>query len=289
MPLPLSLLPSLARAVDVSTRNDAISGCIVGERDYVASYLATLRNVWRLLGGSSELFVAVLPPSLERAIGCDYAVVLQAEDWFKLVFVEAKWARPDWDERRAPSALARAHYFPPPAAVPPKISRFSDQIDRQAAWLLGPGHHEHFIAEMFLQVVSPAAAVAPYNNLAFFDQLGSTFITHARAREVVVPPPIGGTMQFSATLRWHSSAGGALSGQQVALGGGHGLDAAQLLDGVVECRFGKVIHGAWQDHLAALGQELGADPTDLHALRALGLRQLLVVGGLAPPQWKKTS
>lgn len=276
MALPLSLLPSVAHAVDISTRCDAIAGCLVGERDYVASFLATLRGAWRLLGGSAELFTAVLQPGSEQLIGCDFAIVFQAEDAYKLVLIEAKWARPNWDKRKRTSAAANAEYL----LAPQNISRFSDQIARQAAWLAAnPGP---FVAEMFIQINAAATVPPPYNDPAYFDQLGSTFITHQQARQVIAPPLRGGMMQFPPTQLWHVGNGfGSIQTQALAR---NSMNAEALFSGVVECRFGVAMNGQWQDHVPLPPGPEGLPPPQA-LLQALGLNQILVVNGQRPPQW----
>jgi hypothetical protein len=279
MPLPLFLLPDLARAADVSTRNDASAGCIVGERDYVASFLATLRNLWRLLGGTAELFSAVLSPTMEQRTGCDYAIVLQTDHLFKLVLFEAKWVRPRWDSRRYPTAVARARYFPAPAPVA-NISRFSDQIARQSAWITA--HPGHFIAEMFLQVDASVATDPPYNNPALFDQLGSTFVPHMPVSALVQPPVLGG-IQFPATRLWHAG----VAGPQIVACAGH-VHVQALLEQVVDCAYGEPMPGTWDRHFAALLAEDGipANQVDFPPpLARLGLRHLLVVDGTSPERW----
>ena len=221
----------------------------------------------------------MLSSNIEQLIGCDFALLLNAGDRFKLIYIEAKRTQKEWDRRRNPSPVAAAHY-----GIAMRISRFSDQIGRQAVWLAG--HNAHFIAEMFLQVVSPAVADPPYDNPLLFDPQGSTFITHQRAREVVDPPIIGGTVQFPVIETWTTpAAGGGPSGQEIALNG-HALNIEQLLNGVIECRFGEVVHGDWRTHIAALAMHQGAAPGDLTGyLRALGLRAILIVDGEAPPAW----
>ena len=292
MPLPFSLLPGLARAADVATRNDAISHCIVGERDYVANFLATLRNVWRLLGGDANLHNVILPPAVEQLTGCDFALVLQTPRSFKALLVEAKWVRrvgyKGWDYRSAPSDEAIARYFAG-AAGPPRISHFSDQIARQAAWQFM--HPQFAIAEMFLQLVTPAAAAPPYNNPTLFDEWGSTFIAHARAASVINPPPVAGATQFPPTRLWHSApAGGGLSVEVEALAAPHSMHVQDLLNLLVACKIGRPIAGQWLAHLIALRggeghrNQLLRDPEAV--LGELGLRHALILRGAAPRAWK---
>jgi hypothetical protein len=270
--LPLSLIPSIARAVDISTRQDAIAGHIAGERDYMGAFLATFRNVWRLLGGRGEMFNAVLPPNSEQATGCDVMLILQGEKTFKLVLLEAKWVRSGpWDKHRAKgSGAANARYGPPP----PSKSRFSDQIARQQAWQLA--NPSHFIAEMFLQLDAPFPPT--YNNALVYDQQGSTFITHARASDVVSPPLIAGTVQIPAVSLWNTAAN-----EQLALQG-FWMDAQALLQGVVDCQFGEPMSGRWLDHINEFAQtELPKSP--LSAMTSVGLSHMLILEGETPTTW----
>lgn len=71
MALPLSVLPGMAYAADVATRNDAIAGMVVSERDYVSTWLTTLRNNWRMLGGQASMAFVTLLPGYEQLLRRD--------------------------------------------------------------------------------------------------------------------------------------------------------------------------------------------------------------------------
>ena len=182
MGLPLKLLPGLAYAADTSTRQDAVRGRVVNERDYVSSWLATTRNLWRMLGGSG--YCATLPAVKEQEIGCDGLFVLQGPDFHKYFYFEAKRVKMNFDKKQKASICSHAEYGVGVAGVG-DYSHFSDQIGRQAQWLVG--HPNDVIAELFLnfEEVTPPLTSPP------FDLYGSTVVRHPFARGYVSPPATG--------------------------------------------------------------------------------------------------
>ena len=278
MALPLELIPALARAADIATRNDAASGLWVGERDYVAGFLATLRNAWRLLGGEAELRMGNLGTIAESLLGCDFLLVLQSDDCFKYGLFEAKWVRrptakgSSWDYGSPPSIAAKQHFYPPPLVVPKKVSHFSDQLARQQNWLTllaKAGMPKPFVAEMFLQLAKPGGGGAPYDNPALFDQRGSTFLWHREARERIAPPLLGAP-QYTPVKHW-SSGGGTVIANALMFGLPKTVDA--LLEEVLACREGDPVFGRWEQR---------PPPPALLKQR----HSVLLLRGEAPPSWR---
>lgn len=276
--MPLELIPALARAADIATRNDAATGLWVGERDYVAAFLATLRNTWRLLGGEAELRMRNLASTAETLLGCDFLLVLQGDHFFKYGLFEAKWVRSPtskgsrWDYGSPPSTSAVSHYYPPPLIAPKRISHFSDQLARQQDWLsklAREGIPRPFVAEMFLQLAKPGAGGAPYDNAALFDQSGSTFLWHHEARARIAPPLLAAP-QFTPARHW-SSCGGALITSAMTSTPGRTIDS--LLEDVIACRQGDPVSGRWERRPQALA-------------RLSRGRNVLLLRGLAPPNWR---
>lgn len=176
MPLPLSMLPRLAYAADAATRRDATLGLVVSERDYVSSWLATTRNLWRMLGGKG--FCQTLPLNRETQLGCDGLIVLEGVSSYKYFYFEAKRLRPGFDSLKTPSQQALAEFVIP---LPAQYSHFSDQLGRQSQWLIH--HPQDQMFEMFLNFNQIHALTAPP-----FDIFGSTLVPHSVARSHVTPP-----------------------------------------------------------------------------------------------------
>lgn len=153
----LPLVPKLTYLADAATRRDHSMGLIDDERAYVATLLARTRDLWSLLGGSSQ-YVAFQPSTVaERKYGIDGILLISAFDCFKVVAFEAK--RPgfglprNWDTRLKPAL--------------PHDSRFNRQLEAQKSiqldgWVTGG---------LFINELPPGKP-----GMATADKLGSTFI-----------------------------------------------------------------------------------------------------------------
>lgn len=249
MSLPLSLLPSFVYAADVSTRQDAIRGAIANERDYVSSWLATLRNSWRMHGGKGETYFRSLPGKIETKSGCDGMFLVVGAGRLKIMLFEAKVLnrRMDSHQRRpSPAAILRWG-----AAVPP-LSHFSDQLARQADWLAA--HHAHAIVEMFINLRPPVAPFIP----PLFDPSGSTCVRHDVALQHVNPPLVGGVPQIPPGQKWRANPDVI---QIAGVGSANWYDEFQEF---VNCRLGRpiVVPGAvesdeWFRHVNQILGEFG--------------------------------
>lgn len=98
--LPLKLIPKLAICADIATATDAKNGMIVSERDYVSCYLTTLRNIWRLLGGSAHFQGWTNAKHFEEASGTDFALVIANKQRFKIALIEAKRTYNGFDAKK---------------------------------------------------------------------------------------------------------------------------------------------------------------------------------------------
>src|SRR5471032_1533681 len=165
--LPLATLPSIVYAADAAIRQSASFGEIVSERDYVTAWLTTAKNIWRMLGGRS--FCKTLNFTNECRIGADIIFVIGGPSFYKYFYLEAKRLLPDFDKnKKNASAAAMAIYGVGPGT---QVSRFSDQLARQQAWIAG--HAGDVICEIFLHF--PGYFCGPPG----YDFFGSTLVRQA--------------------------------------------------------------------------------------------------------------
>lgn len=213
MVMPLNLLPDIVFSADVATRNDASLGLIANERDYMSTWLTTSRNLWRILGGTSSLMT--LPDDIERKIGADILICVRGPLHSKYLFIEAKRYKTKFDSLKNPSPAAVANFGIPTA---PKISRFTDQIVRQAAHLAI--HPNHVIYEMFLHMENTVPPL-PYQ------QFGSTLVSHSTVRNVF--PPVGARSPYNV---WNMGDVTPLVGMNPS------LSIKEILSEVIACNLG---------------------------------------------------
>jgi hypothetical protein len=145
---------------DREARSDLIIGSIVSENDYTSNFTGALRrNINSYSRTGLTATSRLLTPKIERSTGCDAAVVVQANDFAKVLLIEGKWPKisvPNhaWDW----SQTATGH------------SHFSDQLARQAQHI-----RRYAIPEMFY-CEFPFGKQPPYMNLN-----GSSCVWHADA------------------------------------------------------------------------------------------------------------
>ena len=219
--LPLALLPSLAYAADASVRQDAKNKLVHDEREYVGAWLATTRNLWRMLGGAAV--IQTLPASQETLMGCDGLVVFQGKDilgneCYKFAYFEAKRLHSGFDKLQPRSSAAFSEY----GIAAPNYSHFSDQIGRQSQWLK-KGHGSDVIFELFVNLEELAMC-----KKSPFDLYGSTCVLHEYARSYVLPPI--GTLPV--TNKWKV--------KDVKSIAAHGSSVADLFDAIINCQEGKL-------------------------------------------------
>ncbi len=205
----LPLVPKLTCLADAATRRDHSLGLIDDERAYVATLLARTRDLWSLLGGSSQ-YVAFQPSTVaERKYGIDGILLIHAFDCFKVVAFEAK--RPgfglprNWD----------ATLYPPH----PHLSRFNRQLESQKAiqldgWVTGG---------LFINELPPGEP-----GIATADKLGSTFI------EWRILHPYSANVVATFPHKWKTSDLAAL----MLTPGVQALGLEDLLTRVVNCEDG---------------------------------------------------
>lgn len=166
-----ALVPKVVYLADCATRVDLYEQSIADERAYVAAWLARARDMWRSQGGSSYFAARHPDQGEEVANGIDAILVIQIDDLYKAVGIEAK--RPGlgtprgWDNKL-------------PA---PKLSRFHHQLNKQSylaskGWAMGA----MFINEICPGVAGPAGT----------DRHGATFMQQPPLL-AASPAIVGGT------------------------------------------------------------------------------------------------
>lgn len=280
MALPLSVLPGMAYAADVATRNDAIAGMVVSERDYVSTWLTTLRNNWRMLGGQASMAFVTLLPGYEQLLGCDGAIVVEdaVTKQFKILLFEAKRIRLNMDVLKSHKNIAHTAVEYGVAASPSYHSHFSDQIARQAGVVAANPHVS--IVEIFLSLNSPVAPFVP----PVFDAHGSACVDHHAARDYVTPPAtVPPAPQIAFNAAWDH-----VADLPIVCNVAPGRNLKSTLDDLVACRIGRPV--THPDGAAGILRELNPDVNQLigqqvvplpAVLRALGLRYFLHVTGEA--------
>ncbi|NHV26513.1 hypothetical protein [Burkholderia sp. D-99] len=280
MALPLSVLPGMAYAADVATRNDAIAGMIVSERDYVSTWLTTLRNNWRMLGGQASMAFVTLLPGQEQLLGCDGAIVVEdtVTKQFKILLFEAKRIRPNMDVLKNHNHIAHTMVEYGVAASPSYHSHFSDQIARQAGFVAA--NPQVPVVEIFLSLNSPVAPFVP----PVFDAYGSACVDHSAARDYVAPPaavPPAAQILFNAA--WNH-----LADLPIVCNVAPGRNLKSTLEDLVACRIGRPL--THPDGAVGILRELHPDVNQLigqqvvqlpRVLQALGLSYFLHVTGAA--------
>lgn len=152
------LTPKVAYLADCATRRDLADLSIADERAYVAAWLTRIRDMWAAQG-SPSFFVARQPTyAQEVANGIDAILVIQIDDYYKAIGIEAKrpgmGAALSWDK-----------------VVPgPNVSRFHRQLLKQQAlvnwgWTMGG----LFLNEIYPGTTGPSGT----------DLHGATFIPRA--------------------------------------------------------------------------------------------------------------
>jgi hypothetical protein len=276
MPIPLAILPDLAYATDVASRSDAITGLVISEPDYISTWLTTLRNQWRMLGGQADTAFMTLPSRHERILGCDGMVAVEDTNTglFKILLFEAKQIKPRMDQKIASNSVAaQVEYLI--AALPSKHSHFSDQIARQAQCLLA--NPQLAIIELFICFAAPLAPFIP----PIFDDYGSTCVDHVNARNHVSPPgAVPPLLPFN-------KAWAHIADLPVVCGMAPGRNLQAVFQELIACTFGQPLHhpDGLQGILVALGDGVQANlPQHRNlatVLQHLGLRYFLHVTGRA--------
>ncbi len=155
--IPLNVLPKIAMSADIATAVDAKNGMIVSERDYVSTWLTTVRNIWRLLGGTAHFQGLTNSKSIEEKTGTDFALVVANDFQIKIALIEAKRTYAGFDTMKKASSSAQKHLG---VAKGIKMSRFSDEISRQHEIIQNTS--SIYIAEAFISLPTDKH-VAPHH------------------------------------------------------------------------------------------------------------------------------
>jgi len=203
-----ALVPKVVYLADCATRVDLYEQSIADERAYVAAWLARARDMWKTQGGTSY-FTARQPNQIQEiANGIDAILVIQIDDLYKAVGIEAK--RPgfitplQWDKKRPP----------------PKFSRFHNQLNKQAGldskgWAMGA---------LFINDICPGLAGPPGT-----DTHGATFMDRDPLLHASLPIVMG------PAHRWKTS------DLLPLLAAGPSYNLEELLEEVVACRSGRAM------------------------------------------------
>jgi hypothetical protein len=114
-------LCGFARIADKEARSDLALGYIVSENDYTSNFTGGLR---RIINSNSKTGLSassyLLTPPDERLTGCDAAIVITSNGYFKIAIFEAKYPR-----------LSQPNYAWDYQQTSTSLSHFSDQLVRQ--------------------------------------------------------------------------------------------------------------------------------------------------------------
>lgn len=203
-----ALVPKVVYLADCATRVDLHEQSIADERAYVAAWLARVRDMWKAQGAPSYFAARHPDQGEEVANGIDAILVIQIDDLYKAVGIEAK---------RPGLGTARVWDNTLPA---PKLSRFHNQLNKQSylaskGWAMGA---------MFINEICPGA-IGP----AGTDKHGASFMDQAQllaaSNAIVAGPP----------HHWKTSNLLPL----MTLGLTHNLE--NLLESVIACKSGSAM------------------------------------------------
>jgi len=206
-----ALVPKVVYLADCATRVDLYERSIADERAYVAAWLARARDMWKTQGGTSYFTARQPTQKQEVANGIDAILVIQVDEFYKAVGIEAK--RPGfitplpWDKKRPP----------------PKFSRFHNQLNRQnglasKGWAMGA---------LFINEICPGLAGPPGT-----DTHGATFMDREPLLKASLP------IVTAPAHRWQTPDLLPL----LATGPSYNLE--ELLEEVVACRSGSAMSGS---------------------------------------------
>ncbi len=132
-------LCQFAYIADKESRSDLCRGYIKDENDYTSNFTGALR---RIINSNSSTNLSAtsynLSSQLERKYGCDATIIIQSNNFTKIIIFEAKWPR-----------MMTVNYrwdYPQTAS---KLSHYSDQLDRQALYNRNIAIFEMFYCEFY--------------------------------------------------------------------------------------------------------------------------------------------
>lgn len=203
-----ALVPKVVYLADCATRVDLYERSIADERAYVAAWLARARDMWKAQGGTSYFTARQPAQKQEIANGIDAILVIQVNDFYKAVGIEAK--RPGltkalpWDDK----------------LPPPEFSRFHNQLNKQndldsKGWAMGA---------LFINEICPGLAGPPGT-----DTHGATFMHREPLLSASLP------IVTAPAHRWQTS------DLLPLLAAGPSYNLEELLEEVVACRSGSAM------------------------------------------------
>lgn len=217
------LIADLFYTLDKQVRHDLSLGKIADERDCVArlvgsfSYPFGIFNQYGFhhLRFRSKWFARVNSSGHEQWFGCDSMLVFRVDNQLKVGLFEAKW----------PRILNDPHHCWDYPQKSTKLSHFTNQIRRQAAWTSQAAIWETFFFEAPVNTAHPP-----------FDLHGATCVRHDVARQLVDEQPDLETLWDNADLQTliQRAQGSSAIGKQMT-------NLRQMVLDMLTCEFGEAI------------------------------------------------